>query len=58
MPNLQQQIAEKFLTALKEGKSLDADKVEQVRQLLARGKKPKAEEFVRIFTMPAGGEVK
>lgn len=58
MPNLQQQIAEKFLAALTEGKNLDTDKIEQLRQLLMRGKKPKADEFIRIFTMPVGGEVK
>ena len=58
VPNLQQQIAEKFLAALTEGKDLDTDQIEQLRQLLMRGKKPKADEFIRVFTMRAGGGVK
>lgn len=58
MSNLQQQIAEKFLASLAESKNLDTDKIDQLRQLLTRGKKPKADEFIRIFAVPAGGEVK
>lgn len=58
MPNLQQQIAEKFLAALAESKDVDPEKINQLRQLLTRGKKPKADEFIRVFTAPAGGEVK
>lgn len=58
MPNLQQQIAEKFLRALSENQDVDAAKIEQLRLLVTRGKKPKAEEFVRIFATPPGGEVK
>jgi hypothetical protein len=58
MATLQQTIAEKFLAKLSEGKSIDAEKVEQLRVLLAGSKKPKAEDFVKIFTLPAGGDVK
>ena len=58
MANLQQQIAEKFLAALAESGDIDAEKIDQLRQLLTRGKKPKADEFIRVFTAPAGGEVK
>ncbi len=58
MASLQQQIAEKFLAALTESEGVDAEKINQLRQLLTRGKKPKADEFVRVFTAPAGGEVK
>lgn len=58
MANLQQQIAEKFLAALAESGDVGAEKIDQLRQLLARGKKPKADEFIRVFTAPAGGEIK
>ena len=58
MPTLQQTIAEKFLSKLREGKAMDAQKIEQLRVLLAASKKPKADEFVKIFTIPAGGDVK
>jgi hypothetical protein len=55
---LQQNVAEKFLAKLKDGKSLDDEKVEQLRKLLTDSKKPKAEDFIKIFTAPAGGDVK
>ena len=55
---MQQNVAEKFLAKLKDGKSLDAEKVEQLRKLLTDSKKPKAEDFIKIFTAPAGGDVK
>jgi hypothetical protein len=58
MATLQQNVAEKFLAKLKDGKSLDAEKVEQLRKLLTDSKKPKAEDFIKIFTAPAGGDVK
>ena len=58
MPTLQQNIVKKFLEALAEGKGVDLDKIEQIRRLLANGKKPKADDFVKIFSTPVGGEVK
>ena len=58
MASLQQQIADKFLAALADSGNVDAEKIDQLRQLLTRGKKPKADEFFRIFTAPAGGEIK
>jgi preprotein translocase subunit Sss1 len=58
MATLQQNVAEKFLAKLKDGKSLDAEKVEQLRKLLTDSKKPKAEDFIKIFTALAGGDVK
>ena len=58
MVTLQQKIAEKFLSSLAEGKEVDPEKIEQIRKLLADGKKPKADDFVKIFTAPIGGEVK
>lgn len=58
MDTLHQQIVEKFLTKLGQSEHVDASKIEQLRKLLADGKKPKADDFVKIFTLPAGGEVK
>jgi hypothetical protein len=58
MASLQQQIADKFLATLAQRKEVDADKVLELRALLSRGKKPKADEFIRVFTAPRGGEVK
>jgi hypothetical protein len=58
MATLQQQIAEKFLAKLAESKDMDTEKIEQLRSLLANSKKPKAEDFVKIFSLPAGGELK
>jgi hypothetical protein len=58
MATLQQKIAEKFLAKLADSKDVDAAKIDQLRSLLANGKKPKAEDFVRIFSLPAGGDLK
>jgi hypothetical protein len=58
MPTLQQQIAAKFLAKLGESKDVDAEKIEQLRTLLASSKKPKADDFVKIFLFPAGGDLK
>lgn len=57
MATLQQKIGQKFLASLVEGGDVDAEKVEQLRKLLADGKKPKADDFVKIFAAPAGGDV-
>lgn len=58
MPTLQQQIAEKFLAKLADSKDIDAEKIEQIRGLLTGGKKLKADDFVKIFSLPAGGDLK
>jgi hypothetical protein len=58
MATLQKKIAQKFLATLVEGKDVDAEKIEQLRKLLANSNKPKAEDFVKIFTAPAGADVK
>jgi hypothetical protein len=52
MATLRQTLAEKFLAKLLEDKAIDAEKVEQLRAILASGKKPKAEEFVKVFICP------
>lgn len=58
MPTLQQQIAEKFLGRLAESKDIDGVKIEQLRILLADGKKLKADDLVKVFLQPAGGDLK
>jgi hypothetical protein len=58
MPTLHQKIAEKFLAKLTDSKAVDAERVEQLRALLADGKKLKADEFVKIFTQSDGGDIK
>ena len=58
MPTLQQTIAAKFLAKLGEADDVDTEKIEQLRNLLGNDKKAKAEDFVKIFTAPAGGDVK
>ena len=58
MATLQQQIAEKFLAKLAESKEVDPEKVAQLRNLLGAGKKLKADDFVKMFSLPAGGDLK
>lgn len=58
MATLQQQIAEKFLAKLAESKQVDAEKIDQLRKLLTENKKLKADDFVKIFSLPAGGDLK
>ncbi len=58
MATLQQKIAEKFLAKLADSKDVDAAKIDQLRTLLANGNKPKADDFIRIFSLPAGGDLK
>jgi hypothetical protein len=56
MPTLQQTIAEAFLADLVEKKTIDDRQIEDVRKLLAEGRKVKADDFVKIFT-GGGGEL-
>ncbi|MGD1079888.1 MAG: hypothetical protein ABR881_16315 [Candidatus Sulfotelmatobacter sp.] len=58
MATLQQNVAEKFLAKLAKSKDVDAAKIVELRTLLADNKKPKADDFVRIFSLPAGGDIK
>jgi hypothetical protein len=58
MGTLQEKIANKFLATLRGGKALDDGKLEQLEKLLANRKKPKSDDFIKIFTTPIGGDVK
>jgi hypothetical protein len=54
MATLQQTIAERFLGKLAESKEIGSEKIDQLRILLLETKKPKPEEFARIFSLPSG----
>ena len=56
MATLQQEIRDKFLTRL--SKDLDVTKIEELKKVLADGKKPKPDDFVKIFSLPAAGDLK
>jgi hypothetical protein len=58
MPTLQQTIAEKFLAKLTQSKDLHSETIEQLRVLMAAGKKPKVDEIVKVFQHPGGGDIK
>ena len=58
MPIIQQTIADKFLTKLADGKEVDNIRIEQLRDLLVNNKKLKPDDFVKIFTIPAGDDLK
>jgi hypothetical protein len=51
---LQQTISEKFLKKLSESEEVDAEKIDQLRTLLADSKKLKPEDFIKIFSFPSG----
>lgn len=58
MPTLQQQITEKFLAKLAQSKDVDTEKIDQIRSLLNSSKKLKSADLVKIFSLPAGGDLK
>lgn len=57
MSTLQQRIASKFLQKLAESKQVDARKIQRLRKLLTASKRPKADDFVKVFSLPAGGDL-
>ena len=58
MTTLQQKIVTKFLAKLAESKDVDAESIDQLGNLLADSKKLKADDLVKIFSLPAGGDLK
>ncbi len=58
MATLQQQIAEKFLAKLAESKDVEVERIDQLRILLADSKKLKADDLVKVFSQPAGDDLK
>ena len=57
MPTLQEQIVEKFLASLAESTTWDAERLAKLRQVLTAEKTARPEDFVRVFAMPAGGDI-
>jgi hypothetical protein len=58
MATLQEQIAEKFLAKLEGSKDVDAEKLARLRLLFEEGKKLKVDDFLKVFSLPAGGDLK
>jgi hypothetical protein len=58
MATLQQQIAGKFLAQLAESKEVSAQKIEKLRTALSAEKRPKADDFLKIFSEPDHGDIK
>lgn len=58
MATLQKKIVETFLAKLAETEELDAEKLKQLKALLSAEKKPKVDDLVKLFSLPAGGDVK
>jgi len=54
MATLQQIIAERFLTKLSESEDIDGSQIDQLRALLAENRKPKPDDFMRIFSLSSG----
>lgn len=55
---LQHDIAQTFLEKLKESPDVTPEMVDALRELLSAEKKLKADDFVKVFSPPAGGDVK
>jgi hypothetical protein len=58
MPTLQQQIAEKFVSKLAESDDVDVATIEKIKMLFSENKRIKPEDFIKIFTLPLGEDVK
>ena len=54
MATLQKIIADKFLCKLSESKSVSGAQIDKLRGLLAEDKKPKPEDFAKIFSLTSG----
>ena len=51
-------VGEKTISSFETGERVGSMKLEQLRKLLADSKRPKADDFVKIFSLSAGGDVK
>ena len=58
MSTLYQQIGEKFLAELQKSKDVSEKKLKALRELLASGKKLKADDLVNLFASTEDDEVK
>lgn len=58
MAKLQNEIANTFLEKLKESPDVKPEMVVALRELLSATKKLTADDLVKVFSSPAGGDVK
>ena len=58
MAKLQDKIAETFLEKLEESPDVTRDMVDALRKLMSAKTKLKADDLVRVFSPPPGGDVK
>jgi predicted transcriptional regulator len=58
MTSFQQQIVARFLAKLAESTDMDAEKIEQLKNLLAETKKVKPDDLIKIFSLPVGEPIK
>jgi hypothetical protein len=58
MATLQRQIADKFLEKLAHAKDVDAAQLDELKTLFSGNKKIRVEDLLKIFTLPAGGDLK
>lgn len=58
MAKLQNEIADTFLEKLEESSDVTPEMIDALRDLLSAKKNLKADDLVRVFSPPAGGEGK
>lgn len=58
MAKLQDEIADSFLEKLKESSDVTPEMIDGLRELLSAKKTLKADDLVKVFAPPAGGDVK
>lgn len=55
MATLQKQIANKFFEKLAHAKDVDPAQIDELKALFSNDKKIKADDLVKIFSLPTGG---
>lgn len=58
MSNFRNEIAATFVEKLKESPDITPEMVATLRKLLSATRKLKADDLVKVFSPPAGGDVK
>jgi hypothetical protein len=55
MATLQKQIADKFFEKLAHAKEVEVAQVDELKALFSNDKKIRADDLVKIFSLPTGG---